>query len=172
MFREKCCEFGLVLKTHGVKGELIVKTVFHLSRKLKIPGSIFFEIEGLLVPFFIEEYVIQNEDIIQLKLFDINNKTDALRFLNCKVFIGEFVFSLKKQADPSAITGFDIYNQDDECIGKITGIMDIPGNFLLTVSYKDREILVPFNEYVLIDIDKKRKKIKVNIPQGLIELNR
>ena len=171
MFREKCCEFGIVLKTHGVKGEILVKTAFEIPVKFKIPGSIFFEIEGLLVPFFIEEYVIQNEEIVQLKLFDIDNKNKALRFIDTTVFIEEFVFNSKKQASPATVIGYELLDQDGELIGSITGMMDIPENFLLTVSFNNQEILVPFNEHVLIDIDKKKKRVVLNIPPGLKELN-
>ncbi len=171
MFREKCCEFGTVLKTHGVKGEVIVKTAFQLPDKFKIPGSIFFEIEGLLVPFFIEEFVLQNEEIVQLKLFDINNKTAAQRFIDCKVFVEEFVFNSKRTTDPSSVIGFELLDQEGELMGKVTGMMDIPGNLLLTVSDGKNQVLVPFNEYVLISVDKRRKRIVLNIPPGLRELN-
>ena len=172
MFREKSREFGTVLKTHGVKGELLIKTDFQIPERFKIPGSIFFEIEGLLVPFFIEELNILDDYIIQVKIFDLNDKTKAQRFLEHKVFIEDFVFNSSKIKEPATVIGFDLADQEGELVGKITGMMDIPGNFLLTVGEGKDELLIPFNEHVLIDIDKKKKLVKVNIPPGLTELNK
>ncbi len=171
MFRNKCREFGIVLKTHGVKGELLIKTTFEVSDNYKLAESIFIKIDGLLVPFFIEEYSISNQEAIIIKLSDIDNKNKALKFVDCKIFVEGLKLSSKKfDFSNSDLIGFTVINEDDKKIGKITDFMDIPENFLIYVKYQNKEILIPFNEFVLIDFNKKKKQIILKIEKGLFEL--
>jgi 16S rRNA processing protein RimM len=172
MFREKCQEFGIVLKPHGVKGELLVKTNFQLPEQFEIAESIFLEIEGLLVPFFIEEYTVSSSESLILKLADINDKNKTLRFIDCKVFIEcKGKYKTKNFSNTDEIIGYTLENQDGKNYGVITGIVDIPGNMLLTVTFNKKEILIPFHEQLFIKIDKRKKVISMLINPGLIDLN-
>jgi 16S rRNA processing protein RimM len=135
--------------------------------------SIFFEIEGLLVPFFIEEYSISSSQSIIIKLVDVPDKNKALRFIDCKVFIEETRKNIckKSQLDYSNVIGYMLNDQNGNTLGIVTGVVDIPENFLLTVLYGKKEILVPFNEYALIKIEKRKKIITLEVQPGLIDLN-
>lgn len=171
MFRDKCREFGIVLKTHGVKGELLIKTAFEISDEYNLAESIFIEIDGILVPFFIEEFSISNEEAIIIKLADVSSKNKALEFVDCKVYVEGLKKSSKKLSfSNSDLIGFTVLNQDNKKIGNITDFMNIPGNFLIYVKYQNKEILIPFNEFVLIDFNKKKKQIILNIEKGLMDL--
>jgi len=172
MFREKCREFGIVLKPHGVKGELLVKTNFLLPEPFEITDSIFLEIEGLLVPFFVEEYSVASTESLIIKLADINDKNKALRFIGCNVFIeSDGKDKAKNFSGITEIIGYTIEDQDGKKLGIVSGIEDIPGNLLLNVTYKKKEILIPFHEQLLIKIDKRKKVISMIINPGLIDLN-
>lgn len=171
MFREKCREFGIVLKTHGVKGELLIKTVFEISERYELAESIFLEIEGLLVPFFIEEYTVSSNQTIIVKLSFIDNKNKAIRFVDCNVFIEKTKSKTPKaEFSTSDLIGFTVLNQDGKNLGKIIDFMDIPGNFLITVMFGNKEILVPFNEHVLIDFNKSKKQVVLDVQEGLVDL--
>ena len=160
-----------MLKTHGVKGELLIKTVFEISDNYELAELIFLEIEGLLVPFFIEEYTVSSNHTIITKLSDVDNKNKAVRFVDCNVFIE--ITKLKTQKvefSASDLIGFSVLNQDGKNLGKIIDFMDIPGNFLITVMFGNKEILVPFNEHVLIDFNKPKKQVTLDIQEGLVDL--
>jgi 16S rRNA processing protein RimM len=171
MFRETCQEFGIVLKPHGVKGELLVKTNFQLPEQFELTESIFLEIEGLLVPFFIEEYTISSTESIIIKLTDINDKNKTLRFIDCKVFIKDEKNQIVSFSTTSEIIGYSIIDQDGKRMGTVKGIEDIPGNLLLIIVYKEKEILIPFHEQLIIKIDKRKKILTIEINPGLIDLN-
>ena len=171
MFREKCREFGIVLKTHGVKGELLIKTVFEISDNYELAESIFLEIEGLLVPFFIEEYTVSSNQTIIIKLSDVDNKNKAIRFVDCNTFIEKSKSKTQKvEFSTSDLIGFTVLDQDEKNLGKIIDFMDIPGNFLITVMFGNKEILIPFNEHVLIDFNKSKKQVILDVQDGLIDL--
>ncbi|PIP53997.1 MAG: 16S rRNA processing protein RimM [Bacteroidetes bacterium CG23_combo_of_CG06-09_8_20_14_all_32_9] len=171
MFREKCREFGIVLKTHGVKGELLLKTVFEISDNYNLAGAIFIEIDGLLVPFFLEEYTLSSSQTIIVKLSGIDNKNKALHFVDCKVFVENLKANkVKSDFSTSNLVGFSVIDQNGTNLGKIFNIMDIPGNFLVTVMSGKKEILLPFNEHVLIKFNRLRKQIVLNVLPGLTDL--
>ena len=171
MFRDKCCEFGILLKTHGVKGELLLKTVFEISENYNLAGAIFIEIDRLLVPFFIEEYTVASNQTIIVKIADINDKNKALKFVDCKIFIlNDKKSKNKHNFSNSDLIGYTVNNQDGIEVGKISNFMDIPSNFLVCINYNNKEILIPFNEKLIVDFDKNKKIIILNIEEGLFNL--
>ena len=54
-------------------------------------------------------------------------------------------------------------------IGPITRVDDYSGNIVLTVNFKGEEILIPFNEELVVEMDEKSRMIKLNLPEGLLE---
>ncbi len=60
------------------------------------------------------------------------------------------------------------------CIGQVTDWMETGGADLLEVSGAEpgREILIPFARSICIEIDPQARRIVVDLPEGLKELNR
>ena len=72
MIRDDVFKIGRLGKTHGVKGELS----FHFTDDVfdRVDADyIFIETEGLLVPFFFEEYRFRSDETAIIKLEGIDN---------------------------------------------------------------------------------------------------
>jgi 16S rRNA processing protein RimM len=54
-------------------------------------------------------------------------------------------------------------------IGNIDQVDNYSGNIVITVNYGGKELLVPFNEDLIISIEKQNKILKLRVPEGLIE---
>jgi 16S rRNA processing protein RimM len=54
-------------------------------------------------------------------------------------------------------------------LGSVTGVLEDGGGLLLRVQDGDREILVPFVEDFITDIDVSKGMIELELPKGLIE---
>jgi len=160
MLFDNCLEIGVIIKTNGVNGEVLVQSSFELKENYKLKESVFFEIEGLLVPFFVEYFNVIRNDCLLLKVKGINNKNKAITFTNCKVFIES---NQKKQPRfiKNNLVGYKVYNQDDVFIGEVTSYIDIPENFLICVNYKTKEVLLPFNNELIINITENEVKLKI-----------
>ena len=68
------------------------------------------------------------------------------------------------------VIDFKIYNSKKEFIGSIEEIIEIPNNTIIQTTVEGKEVLIPFNEKTLIKINKKKKEMTIDIPDGLIEL--
>jgi 16S rRNA processing protein RimM len=58
-----------------------------------------------------------------------------------------------------------------EIVGRVRQVMRVSGGVeMLVVESDEREHLIPMVESIVIDIDKDRKRIRIDPPQGLLEL--
>ena len=55
-------------------------------------------------------------------------------------------------------------------VGKITEILFYPDNPVFQVMQDQKEIIVPLHEDLIVEIDSQKKRIKVNLPEGLLEI--
>jgi 16S rRNA processing protein RimM len=166
---------GTFVKTHGIKGDLILKSEKVLSPEFEETETVFVEVDGLPVPFFIspEGIRIRADYSAIIKLDDIDSETDAKEFVGCRLLIKKGtsvdpdpleIFSIKD------LIGYFIINQAGEAIGEVAEITGVERNPLLKVIYRGREVLVPYNKDLIIARNEEKKTITISIPEGLLEL--
>ncbi len=68
---------------------------------------------------------------------------------------------------------FENYLLIDETIGEvgmISQVDDYAGNIVITAQFRGEDVLIPYNEELLIEINEAQKSITLKLPEGLIEL--
>ena len=55
-------------------------------------------------------------------------------------------------------------------IGKIKEILEYPNQALFQTFYKEKEVLVPVNDLFIKNVDRKKKEILLNLPEGLLDV--
>ena len=129
---------GRIGKPHGVKGEMnfmFTDDVFDRTDS----DYLIIEVEGLLVPFFIEEYRFRSDETALLKLCDIDTQEQARQFTNCEVF-----FERSKADTPddeltwAQIVGFRIVDgSNGKTVGEIVAVDDSTENTLFEVQIEN-----------------------------------
>ena len=163
---------GRIGKPHGVKGEMnfmFTDDVFDRTDS----DYIIIEVEGLLVPFFIEEYRFRSDETALLKLCDIDTQEQARQFTNCEVF-----FERSKADTPAdeltwaQIVGFQIVDENNgKIVGKIVAVDDSTENILFEIeTTKGHQTLIPAHDSLIRDIDTSSQTITMTIPDGLLAL--
>ncbi len=168
-----CTKIGFFRKTHGVHGELVLEYEPEFEFSVEEATRFFVELEGLLVPFFVSEngFRFKSSKSAILKFDWVNTEDYARRLVGSSVWL--FNHEIILQEEEMTVSMFVDFVLEDEKlgeIGKITSVEDFSGNLVLNVDYNGSEVLVPFNEDFLILVDEEQKILKLNLPEGLIDL--
>jgi len=171
MTREDHILLGTIVKSHGISGDLVIRTKKHSFELSDNWESIFIEIDGLWVPFFVSEWQESKDDEFIITLDDIDSRDKADKLSGCDVYIRNCDIVI--EPEPFSIHDFVDYTLYDSKFGKIGMILeviDVPGNALLLVAYKNRKIHIPLQDELIKNIDDKKKTITLYIPEGLLDL--
>ncbi len=170
--KENLSFLGTLVKPHGIHGDMILKLNNLHSEDIPELESVFIEIEGLMVPFFISHFSDINESSLLIKVHDIDSNAKAKKFIGCNIYITRGILNvpdnlnLKKQE----LTGYDIIDRKHGNIGKITDFLNITDNPLLKVSAEGKEFMIPVHQNIILKIDNKKKTVFTEIPEGLLDL--
>ena len=124
-------------------------------------------VDGILVPFFIEEYRFRSDEVALVKFEDIDTKDRASELTGCDVF---FPRHLADAGDDvltwSQIVGYDIVDVlSDKTIGRIEAVDETTINTLLELS---DGTLIPAADEFIEDIDHEERKLMMRLPEGLV----
>jgi 16S rRNA processing protein RimM len=163
-------EIGKFVKTFGYKGELLLKTE---ADEIPETELFFVVIDGITIPFFVdpEKTRFSGNDKMILKLNFVDSEKEAEDFIGRVVLVENQNIVLRKDETDFGFTDFEVYDFEQK-IGIADSFIDIPGNPILTViNTKRKEILIPLNEEFIINIDSKNKKLFLELPTGLCDIN-
>ena len=169
MTSEDCFLLGTLVKTHGYGGNLLIKVKEPYKGKLEILESIFLFMDGILVPFFIEEIEEFNTSSYLMKIDEVNSKDEAAAFIGKDVYVSKENFENVKSSivTINSLLGYEIQSGSNEKFGIIEDIQEIPGNPIFIVKFENGKTMVPANEELILDISHKNKIITMIIPEGL-----
>ena len=168
---EDCFEIGYISKTRGLKGEVQVSFSFDEPEKLKIK-SVFIEINNKLVPFFVDTYKIPMPQVGYFTFEDIDHIDKAQNITKRKIFLPNRLKPKRKKEEflYTDLVGFAADDLQNGNLGVITEVREYPQQFLATVNYKEKEVLIPLNEAFITKLDIESKTISFNLPEGLLDL--
>ena len=70
------------------------------------------------------------------------------------------------------LKGCRVFAADGDYVGIITDVLSSGGSEILKVDCEDQETLIPFADAYLKSIDLDRRRIEVDLPEGLRDLNK
>jgi 16S rRNA processing protein RimM len=171
MTTEDHFRLGTVTKTRGLKGELQVFIDFEEPEKLKF-NSLFIELAGKLVPFFIAGFKLPLKNVAYLQLEDIDTIEKASALVKKDIYLPNKVKPKKKKSDFGLkdLLHFIAIDENEGELGEIIEIQELPQQFIATVPYKNREVLFPLNESIIKQIDVVKGVVLVDLPEGLLDV--
>jgi len=169
-----CVKVGYVHKPHGISGELVIRFQEEYYETLEEYPPLFLEIDNLLVPFFIAEEGLRfkSSESVITRLEWVDSDAKAKSLCGKSVFVNkEVVVEMEDEMSPHALVGFQLLGEDMGLIGEIKEVHDYAGNLLLSVDYHGKEVLVPLNEELIVNIDEDLGEIELRIAEGLFDLD-
>ena len=170
---EDVYKIGSFNKPHGVHGELVFTFVDDAFDNDEC-DYLFCKLDGIFVPFFIEEYRFRSDTMALMKLEGVDTADQARMFTQVEVYYP------KKYADKSTgaalasdyLIGYGVEDRREGYLGQVTKVDCSTLNVLLAIKCGDEELLIPAHEELIDEIDDEKKTIKVNLPEGLLGLNK
>ena len=164
-------KIGKFAASHGLTGELILLHSLGKKTSLKDLEAIFIEqTKDNFLPHFIESATAKTDTETYIKLEGVNTKESARRFTPKDVWLQEADFKkFAAKSAPIALLGYDLIDGETN-LGEIIEVTEQPHQILCTIMYKGNEALVPVHEGNLIKMDEKKKRVYVDVPEGLLEI--
>ena len=161
-------KIGVLTRTHGVRGEISFTFSDDVWDRADADYLVLL-IDGILVPFFLEEYRFRSDTTALLKFLDYDSANDVQFLVGCEVF---FPFALTPERSDEDeytwryFTGFSLIDEKAGRIGTIDSVDDSTQNILFQVGKQ----LIPAAEAWIKDINHKERTISMSLPEGLLDL--
>lgn len=185
---------GRFTRTHGIHGEIEV----HFTDDVFDRGEadyVFLKIDGLYVPFFLEDYRFKGSESALFTLDGIDSDTAARELVGHTVY---YPLDARPAEDEDTIsslrafTGFRLLIIDRQALaetaeggaetsedgvptlelGTVKHVETTTANTLLTVEVEGGEdVLLPLHDDFVVDYDLRERYLVLDVPEGLIDLN-
>jgi 16S rRNA processing protein RimM len=168
---ENCYEIGYILKPHGLKGAVSVQLDVDDPSKYNGMESVIVRIGENLVPFLISSFQLTgSRGIIQFE--EILTKEDADELKSCQLLLPlEVLPELDEhQFYYHEVIGYRVTDQIIGPLGIIENIFTGGNQDLISMKYKDQEILIPVADDIVIKANHKKKEVLVRLPDGLLDI--
>lgn len=155
---------GRIIGTHGIKGELKVKSDTSFNR---------FEKGNKLYIDKTKEVVInshrQHKGMELITINGLTNINDVLDFVGKDLYVphnreeledGEYYYE--------DLIGLNCYDSSNNLIGPIIDLQEVPQGILLEVKGNKKTILIPYVDVFIKEIDIENNKIYINEIEGLL----
>jgi 16S rRNA processing protein RimM len=150
---------GKLVAVHGLKGELILK--HELGKKTSLKN---------LKTVFIETSKIKSENEIYLKLETVDTREAAAKISQKNIWLAEDDFKkFAAKTAPASLLGYTVFNNNEK-LSEILEVIEQPQQLLCRIEFKNKEVLIPIHESFLKKIDRKKKEVFVELPEGLLEI--
>lgn len=169
--QEDVYKIGRLGKPHGVKGEISFQFTDDVFDRVDADYLVL-ETDGILVPFFMEEYRFRNDSAALVKFEGIDTQERARELTHCDVY---FPYSLsdgnEQQFSWNQIVGFSLIDADtQQPVGEITAIDDSTINILFHVERDGEEILIPASDELIQSVSMDQREIEITLPDGILDL--
>ncbi len=170
--KEDVFQIGRLGRPHGVKGEISFQISDDVFDRVDAE-YLFVELDGILVPFFMEEYRFKSDETVLMKFCDIDTQEQARSLTGANVFFPrELSDSDENGLGWSEIVGFKLvdYNTGKE-VGTVNHVDDSTINTLFHVTNAEGEqLLVPAHEELIEKIDAADRTIWIRLPEGILDI--
>lgn len=155
---------GKIVGTHGIKGELKVKSDTSFDR-FKKGSKLYIDKK--------EEIIInthrQHKGMELITINNLNNINDVLCYVGKEIYVphdrdeldeGEFYYE--------DLIGLECYDSKNNLIGTIIDLQEVPQGIILEIKGEKKNILIPFVDEFVRDINLEENKIMINEIEGLL----
>ena len=172
MAHENYYLLGYIVRTHGTKGDVTIHLDVDYPEDYEEVESIFVEIKGELVPYFVEDMNIQKQNKAIVRLEDVDSIEQAQALVGSALYmpieeleeLGEGGFYYHQ------IQGYTVVDGALGELGIIRAIYTPNTQDLIAMDYQGSEVLIPIVDDIVLSADHEKKQVLVKLPEGLLDV--
>lgn len=169
--KDTCYKAGFIMRPHGLAGEVTIALDADSPADWEDAESVLVEVKGRLVPYFIESISLRGDKAF-LKLEDVDTVEQAGKLKGCALF---FPKDSRPELPPEDFYNDEVigYAVQDQALGTLGTVEDIeqagPNRFLI-IHYQEKEVMIPTQPPLLVQINRNNKTILVQLPEGFLDI--
>jgi 16S rRNA processing protein RimM len=167
---------GRIRRPHGIRGEVLIEAITDEPDAVYASGRHVFAgtVDGTLVedtPRLTIESTRPFKDGILIVFHEIADRTEAERWNGRFLFVpaGELTPLAEGEVYVHELPGMTVELSSGERVGTIGDVFEVPQGLLLDVIRERGSVLVPFADDIVIDVDRERRVVRIDPPEGLLE---
>ena len=171
--REDLIKIGQFNKPHALAGELSFTFTDDVFDRSNCPYVVC-DIDGILVPFFIEDYRFRSNTTALMKLEGVDSADNARMFTNLDVFYPKEYIQAEEamQGGKEFFLGFAVSVEGYGYLGQVVSVEDSTANVLFEIETDDEgkeTLLIPAVDDFVLEMDAEKKTILMRLPEGLLD---
>jgi len=172
MTQDSCYLLGYIVRTHGTAGNMVMFLDVDYPEDYEEMDSVYVEIKGELVPYFISKFNLQkqNNAIVTFEDVDTIEKAQALVGSSLYLSLDELQELGDEEFYYHEIKGFTVVDENKGTLGVVKEVYALNGQDLIAMDYQGIEVLIPTAADIVLKADKENKQLFVNLPEGLLEV--
>ncbi|MEZ2416098.1 ribosome maturation factor RimM [Muriicola sp. E247] len=172
MRKEECFYLGKIVSKYSFKGEVLIKLDTDEPELYDNLESVLISLGNSLVPFFIEKSQLHRSNLLRVRFEEVNDEPDADRILGSEIYLPlELLPKLSgKKFYYHEVIGFTLIDKNYGNIGTLVSINDAASQALFVAEKEGKQLLIPINDDIITSIDREKKTIFVETPEGLVSL--
>jgi 16S rRNA processing protein RimM len=169
---EDCFYLGKIVRKYSFHGELLIKLDTDQPELYENLEAVFIDYRNTFIPFFIESSQLHKSDLLRVQFEDVHTEAEADSLLKSDVYLPlEFLPKLEgNKFYFHEVIGFSIEDVNFGKVGIIKGVNDSTAQALFEIEKDGKEILIPVNDQFIVKVDRTKKTVIVDTPEGLIDL--
>jgi len=162
---------GVITKTFGYKGQVVVYLDTDEPEKYKTLEAVFVKEEDEMLPYMIEEFIYKGSNQAIVKFTDVDDEV-ARSLVKSELYLpisflppltgNKFYFH--------EVIGFEVIDKEKGNIGKCVDFMEISRQPIMQIEHNGIEILIPAVDEIFDEIDRENRVIHISAPEGLIDI--
>ena len=168
--KDSCYFLGKIVRVSGLKGDVFVFLDVDKLSDYEELDSVFVEIKGKLVPYFIQSVQIRhNGAVLHFEDTDLES---------AQGLVGSALYLPLDSLPPLSgnkfyyheVRGFEVVDKNMGSLGRLREVMDNAAQAVLCIDHPSgKEVLIPLVDEFLLSVDRERKVLNVQAPEGLVD---
>lgn len=162
---------GKIVAIHGLQGAVILKHIVEQEGWLKKDSVLFLELQKhSYIPYFVIAAKDMNDEEVLVTFEDLDDPATAKKLIGKNVYVKQEELAETGGDSPLLWIGFEIVDKKKGSLGKIEDMMQAGPQWIAKLTIREKEVLIPMVPDLITDISIKKKQIKTDLPDGLIEV--